>query len=29
MKLELYKEDDEKKARELLIQNRYDIVDRD
>lgn len=29
MKLELYKEEDEKKARELLIQNRYDIVDRD
>ena len=29
MKLELYNEDDEKKARELLIQNRYDIVDRD
>ena len=29
MKLELYKEDDEKKARELLIQNRYVIVDRD
>lgn len=29
MKLELYKEDDEKKVRELLIQNRYDIVDRD
>lgn len=29
MKLELYKDEDEKKARELLIQNRYDIVDRD
>lgn len=29
MKLELYKEEDEKKARKLLTQNRYDIVDRD